>query len=46
MSNRTVTESELVKFSEDLRNAANDLKIACMSLRSCYVTEASSVQEF
>ncbi|CAG8524697.1 4768_t:CDS:1 [Funneliformis caledonium] len=47
MSNRTVTESELVKFSEDLRNAANKhLKIACMSLRSCYVTEASSVQEF
>ncbi|CAI2168944.1 16092_t:CDS:1 [Funneliformis geosporum] len=46
MSTHTVTESELVKFSEDLRNAANNLKIACMSLRSCYVTNASSVQEF
>ncbi|CAG8525551.1 8882_t:CDS:1 [Funneliformis caledonium] len=46
MSNRTVTETELVKFGDDLRNAAINYKIACMSLRCCYTTNASSVKEF
>ncbi|CAI2190625.1 18383_t:CDS:2, partial [Funneliformis geosporum] len=36
----------LVKFSKNLHNTANNLKIACMVLRSCYVTNASSVQKF
>ncbi|CAG8733997.1 12611_t:CDS:1, partial [Acaulospora morrowiae] len=45
-SEEKTTEIDLKNLSESLQDAAVNLKIACLSIRSCYVSNASSVKEF
>ncbi|CAG8758014.1 4730_t:CDS:1 [Gigaspora margarita] len=45
-SETKISDASLVKLNENLRDAADNLKIACLSLRSCYTNNTFSDNEF
>ncbi|CAG8470219.1 25046_t:CDS:2 [Gigaspora margarita] len=45
-SETKISDTSLVKLNENIRDAAENLKMACLSLRSCYTSNEFSDNEF